>query len=302
MNSDTESLLTVRDWLRWAVSRFHEAGLTFGHGTDNAVDEARFLVFSCLSLPQDCGDWVLDAHLVDSEKRRLRHWLEKRVRHRLPAPYIAGAAWFAGISFQVDQRVLIPRSPIAELIEASFLPWLEHDSAPRVLDLCCGGGCIGIACAIHFDVDTIDLLDLSEAAVAVAEQNVTRHGLESTCTVLRSDLFDAVPDQRYDLIVSNPPYVDVDDMTELPAEFRHEPRMALEAGQDGLDIVRRILAEAGQHLSHNGVLVVEVGNSAPALQAAYPELPFLWLDFERGGQGVFLLTAEQLSRHSVEPE
>jgi ribosomal protein L3 glutamine methyltransferase len=290
-----EELRTVRDWLRWSWSRFESAGLFYGHGTDNALDEARFLVLAGLGLPFGADDWVLDARLDRDERNHLARLVERRIRQRVPAPYLVGEAWFAGLPFRVDRSVLIPRSPIAELIESGFRPWLAPDRPLRILDLCCGSGCIGIACAVYLDVDCVDLADVSAAALAVARDNLRRHGLEDQVDVVESDLFDGLAGRQYDLIVCNPPYVDAADMASLPPEYRHEPRQALAAGDDGLDLVRRILAEARQFLSPDGILVCEVGNSAPALEAAFPELPFLWLDFERGGHGVFLLTAAQLT-------
>ena len=292
--ADVANLCTVRDWLRWAVSRFNEAGLSFGHGTDNAVDEARYLVFACLCLSQDCGDWVLDARITAAEARRLQQWLDKRIRQRLPAPYITSEAWFAGLPFYVDRRVLVPRSPIAELISSGFSPWLSNAPQLQVLDLCCGSGCIGIACARILDAEQVVLVDISSDALNVARRNIAAHQLLGVCEPIQSDLFNELPRQRYHLIVCNPPYVDANEMVALAPEYGHEPRLGIEAGEDGLDIVRRILTEAREYLTDEGILVVEVGNSADALQDAFPDMPFLWLDFEHGGDGVFLLRAKQL--------
>ena len=291
-------LQTLRDFVRWSASRFQEAGLVFGHGTDNALDEAAALVLHTLHLPMDLPNVFWDTRLSAHEREQLMGRIRRRVRERLPLPYLLNEAWFAGLSFFVDSRVLIPRSPLAETIQQGFAPWLEADEVGAVLDLCTGSACIAIACAYAFENAHVDAVDLSPAALEVARVNVERHHLQERLSLIESDLFEAVPaDARYDLIVSNPPYVDAFDMSALAPEFLHEPQMALAAGTDGLDIVRRILAEAPDRLTADGVLVVEVGNSQPAVEEAWPQVPFLWLDFEHGGGGVFLLTAEQLHQY-----
>ena len=287
-------LATIRDFIRWGASRFNAAGLHFGHGTDNALDEAAWLVLHALDLPLDLPPHWQEARLTPGERRRVVDLLLARIETRKPAAYLTGEAWFCGLPFAVNEAVLVPRSPIAELIEQGFQPWLVADPVTRVLDLCTGSGCIGIACAFAFPEAEVDLSDVSAEALDVARQNIARHGLGERVRPHRADVFDGLPPARYDLIVANPPYVDAADMAELPAEYRHEPRLGLAAGADGLDIVRRILAEAVDWLSPQGLLVVEVGNSAPALQAAYPDLPFIWPEFERGGHGVFLLEAGAL--------
>ncbi len=294
-----ETLVSLRDFLRWAASEFHVSGLHYGHGTDSAWDEAVALVLGALHLPWDVDPAVLDARLLLMERARIAALVRRRIETREPLPYLLGEAFFAGYPFTVDERVLIPRSPIAELIEHGFTAWFPEEPPARVLDLCCGSGCIGIATALTLPTAEVLLTDLSEEAVAVAKINITRHDLGRRVRALTSDVFDGLDGRRFDLIVSNPPYVDARDLAAMPAEYRHEPAMALGAGKDGLDIVRRILREARRYLNDGGVLIVEVGNSDRQLEAAYPAVPFLWLEFERGGQGVFALTAEELDAHAA---
>ncbi|HGX92864.1 MAG TPA: 50S ribosomal protein L3 N(5)-glutamine methyltransferase [Candidatus Tenderia sp.] len=290
-------LQTISDYIRWGASRFNEAGLTYGHGTDNAVDEALFLVLHALSLRPGLAPELLQGRLTMAERRQVFDMLRRRVEERIPAPYLTHQAWFAGLEFYVDERVLVPRSPIAELIDDRFSPWVDAECVESVLDLCTGSGCIAIACAHAFPLARVDAVDLSADALAVANINIGRHQLAAQVMALQSDLFSTLEGRRYDLIVSNPPYVDADDMAALTPEFDHEPVMGLAAGEDGLDLVVQMLAQAESHLTEHGTLVVEVGNSDEALVRCYPEVPFIWLEFERGGHGVFLLHAETLREY-----
>ena len=285
-------LHTVRDFVRWGASYFGEAGIWLGHGTDNAWDEAVVLVCAALHLPMDSNPNILDARLLDTEKQRVLELLERRVTERLPAPYLTGEAWFAGLKFTVDERVLVPRSPLAELIEQDFAPWLRIEPQ-RILDLCTGSGCIGIACAYQFPGASVDLSDISPGALAVAELNIAAHQRSEQMRTVHSDGFESI-EGRYDLIVSNPPYVDEADLLSMPEEYRREPALGLASGADGLDFTRLALVQAAEHLTEVGILVMEVGNSWLALAEAYPDLPFTWLELERGGHGVFVLTRDEL--------
>lgn len=289
-------LLTLRDHIRWAVSRFHAEELFFGHGTDNAWDEARQLVLGALHLPWEMADAYLDCNLEDEEREYLMHLLRRRIEDRVPTAYLLGEAWFCGLPFVIDERVLVPRSPIAELIERRFEPWLAVDPA-RILDLCTGSGCIGIACAHAFPEAEVVLGDLSFDALEVANINVERHELSERVYTVQGDGFSGLPGQRFDLIVSNPPYVDAEDFADMPAEYHHEPALGLACGDDGLDLVRRMLAEAADHLTERGSLVIEVGNSQVHVAELYPEVDFTWLEFDHGGHGVFLLSAQQCRQH-----
>ncbi|MEK1907924.1 MAG: 50S ribosomal protein L3 N(5)-glutamine methyltransferase [Pseudomonas sp.] len=289
-------LRTLRDHIRWAVSRFHEADLFFGHGTDNAWDDARQLVLGAVHLPWEVADAYLDCRLEEDEQSYLLELIRRRIEERVPTAYLLGEAWFCGLPFLVDERVLVPRSPIAELIGAQFAPWLPAEPA-RILDLCTGSGCIGIACAHAFPEAEVVLADLSYDALEVANQNIERHELEARVYTVQGDGFGGLPGQRFDLIVSNPPYVDAEDFADMPAEYHHEPELGLACGDDGLDLVRRMLAEAADHLTEKGLLIIEVGNSQVHVEALYPEVDFTWLEFEQGGHGVFLLAAKQCREH-----
>lgn len=297
---------TIADLIRWSTSRFNEAELFFGHGTDNALDEAVLLISQGLHLPLDLPVAYLASRITNDEREQLAQLLTKRIQQRIPVPYLTGEAYFAGLRFLVNDQVLIPRSPIAELIERGFSPWLdltEVDSDTPILDLCTGSGCIAIACAHYFPNLAVDAVDLSPSALAIAQENVQLHGMEDQVHLIQSDLFADLDSRRYRLIVSNPPYVSEQELAALPPEYHHEPRIGLAGGDDGLNLVRHILATAADYLTDQGALVLEVGYSAERLQQCYPQVPFWWLEFERGGEGVFLLTKEQLQqyRHLFKP-
>ncbi len=302
MNTDQpklgHQLYTLRDYLRWTISEMQRHKVYFGHGHVDAWNEGLQLVFNALDLPWDSSLELLDGRLLDGEKARIESFVYQRCLERRPLPYITGEAWFMGIPFNVDERVLIPRSPTAQLIENGFQPWLGDVDVERVLDLCTGSGCIGIACAAVFGQAEVDLVDLSAEALAVAETNIERHELRERVRTVQSDLFNGLEGEVYDLIITNPPYVDQDDLDSMPAEYQHEPELALGSGPDGLDITRRILREAGRHLSEQGLLVCEVGNSEVHLMQAYPDLPLIWVELEEGGNGVFVIDAPSLRAHA----
>jgi ribosomal protein L3 glutamine methyltransferase len=288
------TLSTLRDYIRWAASQFTQAKVSFGHGTLTALDEAAALVLHTVYQPYNLAEAYLDTVLTMNERQAVIDITDRRINERIPAAYLTNEAIFAGLSFYVDQRVLVPRSPIAELIEQRFSPWVEEDQVARILDLCTGSGCIAIACAYAFQDALVDAVDLSVDALAVAEINVEKHQLTDSVTLYQSDLFNELPAAQYDVIVSNPPYVCHEEWEQLPQEFRAEPDMGFKGGLTGLDIVVRILVDADDYLAEHGILIVEVGSSAQTLQDTFPDVPFYWLDFERGGDGVFLLTAEQV--------
>lgn len=289
--------MNLQEWLEQTTQQLTEADVFLGHGTDNHWDEALHLTLPLLGIDFQSPPDVLNRVLTADEVVLLTAARHRRVHDRVPTPYITGQAWFCGLPFQVDPRVLIPRSPIGELIDEGFYPWLETPPE-RILDLCCGSACIAIACANIYPDAQIDASDISPETLAIAANNVAFYGIAEQVRLVQSDLFSALPDERYDLIVCNPPYVDAGDMASLPPEFLHEPRLALASGEDGLEFTRRLLREAADHLTDDGVLVVEVGNSAEALEAAYPMIEFEWVAFEHGGDGVFVITAAALAFHA----
>lgn len=290
-----DELLTLRDMLRFAVSRFNEAGLFFGHGSDNAWDEAAYLLLHHLHLPLDRLDPFLDCRLTADERAQLLQVIARRVGERLPAAYLTGEAWLGDFRFHVDRRVIVPRSFIAELLREQLAPWIDDPrQVGAVLDLCTGSGCLAIIAAHVFPAAQVDGVDISPEALAVAARNVGEYQLDSRVRLLESDLFAALKGHRYDLIIANPPYVDAATMAGLPAEYRHEPPLALASGDDGLDLTRTILANARRHLKRHGLLVVEIGHNRAALEAAFPATPFTWLDTSAGDEYVFLLRREEL--------
>jgi len=287
-------LSSIRDFVLWGEKQFLEAELFFGHGTDNALDEAAALVLKVVEQPYNLSEEALDLALSEREKARVLKLIDERINTRQPAAYLTGEALFAGLTFYVDERVLVPRSPIAELIVEQFSPWIEANKVERVLDLCTGSGCIAIACSYAFPDTSIDAVDLSPEALEVCRINIAKHDKIGKVEAIESDLFENLSGRRYDIIVSNPPYVCTKEWESLPKEFHHEPDMGFKGGESGLDLVDKILSEGALYLNPKGILVVEVGSSAEMLLEKYPMIPFCWLEFEFGGDGVFLLTAEQL--------
>jgi ribosomal protein L3 glutamine methyltransferase len=287
-------LTTIRDLVRWGASEFERAQLNFGHGFESALDESRYLTLHALALPFDISDDYLAAVLTELEREQVITSLNLRIETRQPAAYITGESWFCGLRFSVDPRVLVPRSPIAELIAGHFEPWIDSNRVHRILDLCCGSGCIGIAAQYHFENARVCLADLSAEALEVAALNLRQHELADVVDLYQSDLFESIPAQRFDVIVCNPPYVDAEDMALLGEEYRCEPQIGLSAGIDGLMLVDRILATAADFLDELGVIFIEVGNSQAAMEQKYDFLPIAWIDFEMGGAGVCCIQAQDL--------
>lgn len=291
-----EDLATIQDMMRWAYSYFNASDLYYGHGYDNAWDEAQQLVLAALYLPADVPEAMYQSRLTLVEKERVIHLIETRLGTRQPVAYLTNSAWFCGSEFYVDERTIVPRSPIGELIMQKFAGLIDHEPK-RILDMCTGSGCIAIACAQQFLEAEVDAVDLSLDALDVAQINIERHGLAERVFPISSDLFNDIPQDKYDLIVTNPPYVDEEDLDDMPQEFHFEPEMSLGSGADGLDITKRILAQAADYLTDNGVLVCEVGNSMVHLIEQFPTVPFNWIEFKNGGLGVFSLTRVQLVEH-----
>jgi ribosomal protein L3 glutamine methyltransferase len=295
----TTELVTIVDLIRYGASRFGAAGLAFGHSYDNAIDEATHLVLHALHLPHDLSPAYGPARLTAQEKQRVLDLIERRVDEHKPVAYLTGTAWFAGLKFKSDARALVPRSPIAELIQNGFSPWLDDRNVARALDLCTGSGCIGIAMAVHNPDWHVDLADVSDEALSLARENIEYQDVCDRVHALQSDLFQGLGDRRYDLIVTNPPYVTEQEYAALPPEYGHEPALGLRAGKDGLDFALRILADAADHLGDDGVLIVEVGESERALNALLPAVPFNWIEFNVGQMGVFLLDRDDLVAHAA---
>ncbi len=293
--SDTAELATIRDWLRFAVSAFSENKLSFGHGSASAYDEAAYLILHTLHLPLDTLEPFLDARLTNHEKKALGELLKQRVEQKVPAAYLTHEAYLGTLRFYVDERVIVPRSFIAELLHQNLFPWVEStESVDSVLDMCTGSGCLAILAAHIFPHAEVDAVDLSADALAVAKRNVDDYSLQERVHLIESNLFAKLDGKKYDIIISNPPYVDAESVAALPAEYLHEPKLALGSGKDGLDATREILKQAAAHLNPGGILVVEIGHNRDVLEAAYPDLPFNWLDVTAGDEFVFLLHLEDL--------
>ena len=296
-----DDLVTLRDLIRWGTSQFNAAQLSFAQGMPTAIDEAVYLCLSALHLPPDFSAEYFDCVLTMDERLHVLSMFQQRIELHKPAAYITKEAWFAGLSFYVDERVLIPRSPMAEIIQHQFSTWIPPDQVQNILDLCTGSGCIAIACAYAFEQAQVAASDVSDDALAVAEINRQNHALQNRLELIQSDLFESIADKNYDIIISNPPYVSAQEMQSLPKEFDYEPgSLALSAGETGMDIVLPMLIRAPDYLAEDGILVVEVGYSKPILEQMLPKVPFFWVDFEFGGDGVFVLTAEQLQAHQAD--
>lgn len=291
-----DELSTIRDWLRYTVSQFEKSEVFFGHGTDNAYDEAVWLIMRALHLPMDTLDNFIDATITSVERKHLAHLIERRVNERVPTAYLLREAWLKGYKFYVDERVIVPRSFIAELLENSLSPWIEYaEMVESVADICTGSGCLGVLLADAFPNATVDVVDISTDAIDVCNINIKNYQLEHRITAIQSDMFSALSGKTYDLIISNPPYVDSASMAVLPHEYRNEPQLALGSGDAGLDHTHTLIQESARYLNDGGLLVVEIGHNRDALLAAYPDLPFTWLEVESGDQFVFLLAKEDLS-------
>jgi len=285
---------TIQGWVNWADKKFAEADLFYGHGTDNPIDESLYLISHALKTDFELTGFDPEATLTQENNKRIHELLMERIETKKPAAYLVKEAWFCGLPFYVDERVLVPRSPIAELIEDEFQPWIARDNIHSILEIGTGSGCIALSCAYYMEDTKVTAVDIDDGAIDVATENLQRLQLQDRVSIIKSDVFDNLQNEKYDIIVSNPPYVGQLEYEGLPQEYKQEPVVGLTSGHDGLDCVRRILSQAAQFLNPHGILIVEVGNSQEALQAAFPQIPFMWLEFERGGEGVFLLEREQL--------
>lgn len=290
-----QELHTIRDWLRFAVSQFENSDIFYGHGTDNSYDEAVWLIMSALHLPMETLNNFLDARLTQSERDKLAQFIEQRITKHTPTAYLLKEAWLQGFKFYVDERVLIPRSFIAELLVNDLSPWIEFpEMIESAADICTGSGCLGVLLANSFPNAAIDVVDISQDAIDVCNINIANYGLENQITAIKSDMFSALAGKKYDIIISNPPYVDAPSMAALPAEYQNEPQLALGSGTAGLDHTHTLLREAASYLNDDGLLIVEIGHNREALEAAYPNTIFNWLETSSGNEFVFLLTKEQL--------
>tara|TARA_R110002096_G_scaffold73526_11_gene174388 strand:- start:2310 stop:3230 length:921 start_codon:yes stop_codon:yes gene_type:complete len=297
MTIKIQKIKTINELITEGANLFADAGLYFGHGTDNTLDEASYIVLGITkNLPLN-NEQILSSEVSVDEQQKVLDAFERRIVERIPAAYLVGEAWFAGLPFFVDNNVLVPRSPFAELIEDRFAPWVDSSKINSILDLCTGSGCIGIASAFSFPKAKVDLADISALALNVANKNIQRHKLADRVEAIESDLFEGLANRQYDLIISNPPYVGHEELSNLPDEFYKEPQLGLDGGVSGLELVHNILVKAPEYLKEGGVLYVEVGNTDEALQQCYPVVPFLWQEFEYGGHGVFMLTKEQLLKY-----
>lgn len=295
-NQITTELHTIRDWLRYAVSQFEASDIFYGHGTDNAYDEAVWLIMSALHLPMDTLNNFLDARLTASERIKLASFIDQRITQHTPTAYLLKEAWLQGLKFYVDERVLIPRSFIAELLNTDLSPWIEFpEMIESAADICTGSGCLGVLLASVFPNAAVDVIDISQDAIDVANINIANYGLEAQVTAIKSDMFSALSGKKYDVIISNPPYVDAPSMAALPAEYQNEPQLALGSGIAGLDHTHTILREAANYLNDDGILIVEIGHNRDALEDAYPNIIFNWLEVSSGTEFVFLLTKSQLT-------
>ncbi len=295
-NQITTELHTIRDWLRYAVSQFEASDIFYGHGTDNAYDEAVWLIMSALHLPMDTLNNFLDARLTASERIKLASFIDQRITQHTPTAYLLKEAWLQGLKFYVDERVLIPRSFIAELLNTDLSPWIEFpEMIESAADICTGSGCLGVLLASVFPNAAVDVIDISQDAIDVANINIANYGLEAQVTAIKSDMFSALSGKKYDVIISNPPYVDAPSMAALPAEYQNEPQLALGSGVAGLDHTHTILREAANYLNDDGILIVEIGHNRDALEDAYPNIIFNWLEVSSGTEFVFLLTKSQLT-------